>query len=117
MLHVSITSQWSSTVAAKLVGYIHMYLSDAATNLGKIAPTAHREDHRRNDSDRLYTCERAFFLILISFSLRSRNLGVKGCGSVLETRDRALPPQVITSGGEDKKNLMSLVFPRRVDLP
>ena len=44
-----------------------------------------------------------FFLIVMNFSLRSRNLEVKRSGSVLETRDRAVSPRVTASGGEDNK--------------
>ena len=52
-----------------------------------------------------------FFLIVMNFSLRSRNLEVKRSGSVLETRDRAVSPRVTASGGEDnKKNLGAVCF-------
>ena len=44
-----------------------------------------------------------FFLIVMNFSLRSRSLEVKRSGSVLETRDRAVPARVTASGGEDNR--------------
>ena len=75
---VSITSQSSSTATARsyLVSYICMYLFDVETNPGRSTPTTRHEGHRRNYRDRHCMCELALFLLVMNFSMRSRNLEV-----------------------------------------
>ena len=80
-----------------------MYQFDVATNPGKSTPnTPTKTIEERTATDTARVSE-PFFLIVLNFSLRSRNHELKRSGSILQTRDRAVSPLVTASGGEDNK--------------